>query len=68
MANLALLAPLAVQLVHLFIADVLWIGVVLLAVEASRNGEYRSNDFAVQDQFGSDSGAIRSAALESSPQ
>lgn len=35
MLNLALLAPLAMQLTHLLIADVLWICVVLLAVESA---------------------------------
>ncbi|HYE66571.1 MAG TPA: COX15/CtaA family protein [Pyrinomonadaceae bacterium] len=32
--NLALLAPISMQLVHLFLADLLWIALVLLTVEA----------------------------------
>lgn len=37
MLNLALLAPLPMQLVHLLIADVLWIAVVLLTLETIRS-------------------------------
>jgi cytochrome c oxidase assembly protein subunit 15 len=32
--NLALLAPIAMQLIHLFLADVVWVNIVLLAVAA----------------------------------
>lgn len=39
MLNLALLAPLAMQLIHLLIADLLWIAVVVFAVESSRSPE-----------------------------
>lgn len=38
-ANLALLAPMAMQLIHLFMADLVWIAVVVLALEASRKAE-----------------------------
>jgi cytochrome c oxidase assembly protein subunit 15 len=34
--NVALLAPVWLQIVHLLIADVLWIALVLLAVEGPR--------------------------------
>ncbi len=37
--NVALLAPVWMQLVHLFIADVVWILVVLLVLESARAGE-----------------------------
>ncbi len=33
--NLALLAPIAMQMIHLFLADVLWIAVVVMALEAA---------------------------------
>ncbi len=33
--NIALLAPIAVQMLHLFLADVLWIAVVVMALEAA---------------------------------
>lgn len=36
MANLALLAPLWMQLVHLFLADMLWISVVILTLVGTR--------------------------------
>lgn len=36
-ANLALLAPIAMQIVHLLLADLLWIALVLLTVQAPAN-------------------------------
>ena len=41
-ANIYLLAPVWMQLVHLLTADVLWITVVLLACEQIRTGECRA--------------------------
>jgi len=37
--NLALLAPLAMQLMHLLIADLVWISLVLLTLETARTAE-----------------------------
>jgi heme A synthase len=34
--NIALLAPIAMQIVHLLLADLLWIALVLLTVQAKR--------------------------------
>jgi len=34
--NLALLAPIGMQILHLFLADLVWISLLLLAVEAGR--------------------------------
>jgi heme a synthase len=33
--NLALLAPAAMQIVHLFLADIVWISLVLLSAESA---------------------------------
>lgn len=38
--NLALLAPVWMQIVHLLLADLLWIALVLLAVESARRSSY----------------------------
>jgi len=38
LTNLFLLAPTAVQLVHLLVADLLWISVVIFAADAARDG------------------------------
>ena len=40
--NLLLLAPLAMQLLHLLLADALWIGLVLLAASALSEGAPRA--------------------------
>lgn len=40
--NLALLAPIWMQLVHLLLADLLWIGLVLLSASALREGVERA--------------------------
>ncbi|MDQ2842401.1 MAG: COX15/CtaA family protein [Acidobacteriota bacterium] len=60
MLNLALLAPLGMQLTHLLIADLLWIAVVLLTLESTRNS-------AMPSQIGMKTTSLRSATLESSP-
>ncbi len=39
MLNLALLAPLAMQLIHLLIADLMWISLVCLALETTRTAK-----------------------------
>ena len=38
--NLALLAPVWMQIVHLLLADLLWIALVLMAVESARRSSY----------------------------
>ena len=38
LTNLFLLAPTAVQLMHLLVADMLWISTVIFAADASRDG------------------------------
>jgi heme A synthase len=39
LGNLALLAPVWMQLVHLLLADLVWIALVLLAVRALASGD-----------------------------
>ncbi len=49
MLNLALLAPLPMQLVHLLVADLLWIAVVLLVLQtAGGQPNYRANLTKIQ--------------------
>ncbi len=43
MVNLVLLAPLAMQLIHLFLADLVWISVVLLTVETAASVAAKAN-------------------------
>ncbi len=42
--NLALLAPIGMQILHLFLADLVWISLVLLVVEAAIGGAALSED------------------------
>jgi heme A synthase len=42
--NLALLAPMAMQLIHLLIADVVWIAVLVLGLETASRATARAED------------------------
>jgi len=55
--NLFLLAPIAMQILHLLVADLVWIGFVLLATEAL--GE-RALDIPRADVPGLGNAAVRS--------
>ena len=48
--NLVLMAPVPVQLVHLFLADLLWITFVLLAVESLSGREVIESKMAHSQQ------------------